>query len=500
MKLGTRIFISLAIPILLLMALAAVIDQRRSRAHLREELAREGRAISRIAQFALEDALRDRQIDDMRELVDRVTGYERVLGLRVFDAAGSIRYQSPLLDSHPFEQTDALQRVLSHREAVEAGRSIGEEPVMTFIFPLSTPQGQVVGAVQLLQLESFIEEDARASRTFSMILTGAMVLASGLTLFLVTRVTVARPVEELVRRMREVGSGNLKSRIPVKRADEFGRIAQEFNAMCERLEDAQRSLVEEHERRRRTERQLRSAERLAGLGRLAAGLAHEIGTPLNVIGGRAESLLRRSAGTETIERNLSIIRSQIDRIDRIVRAVLDFARGNPPAFRRTEIAAVLDKVLEFVDHTLRQSGVRLEIVRAPDLPAVNADADQLHQVFLNLVMNAVDAMPRGGVLEVRCAVVGACHPDRSDPERPFLAIVVQDTGPGVPPEHVERVFEPFFTTKEVGKGTGLGLSVSYGIVQEHGGWIGVESDEGARFTVFLPVAEAVVEAPAEASA
>ena len=237
-----------------------------------------------------------------------------------------------------------------------------------------------------------------------------LIVATGCTLWLVTRYSIVRPVGDLVLRLREVGSGVPRDRVP-QRSDEFGRLAHEFEAMCDRLETAQRSLVVEQQERRDVEARLRRAEHLASLGRLTAGLAHEIGTPLNVIGGRAEALRRKVAGNEPAERNLRIISEQIDRITRIVRSLLDFARAPEPSFARTHLPSVLRKVADLLEEHFAEGGVELVWEVPEDLPQVPADADQLHQVLLNLAVNALDAMPAGGKMSVRASPIEKRHPE-----------------------------------------------------------------------------------------
>ncbi len=489
MKIGTKLALSLTLPLAFIVVLFGYFNMRRSRALLQVELTREGRAIARVAQMAMEDYVRDRQIEDARELVDQITGYEHVLGVRLFEADGSLVYQSAHLETIPLVQSDALRRVLRDRRPDEMTSLSGGGPLVSFILPLSNSRGEPLGAVQVLQLEPFIDEATRATRESIATVTAVMVLATCVVIFLVTRFSVARPIEDLARSLRGVGSGDLGARVPVRRRDEFGRLAQEFNIMCERLEAAQRSLLAEQEERRRAEAELRNAERLASLGRLAAGLAHEIGTPLNVIGGRAEALLRKLNGSEVAEKGLRIITAQIDRIARIVRGMLDFARAREPRLAPTEVPIVIDRVLDLLEHRIEECGVKVEPDLPRELPLVIADADQLHQVFLNLATNALDAMPGGGTLLIRAEQVRRAPCDREGPERPFLAIAFEDTGTGIPRENLGRVFDPFFSTKDIGKGTGLGLSVSYGIVREHGGFIDIDSepDRGARVRVYLPL-------------
>ncbi len=489
MKIGSRLVIFLAIPLVALMILFGYLDQRNSRASLQQEMQREGRGFALTARVALEDYLRDRQVDDIRKLVEKISGYERVLGLRIFSPAGDVLWQSSSLNPYPFTQSEDLSRALRQGVTVESHRTLGGHPVASFVFPLSIPGESPAGAAQILQMESYIEEDARASRYSLATLTAAMILAVIAVVLLVTHFSVSRPIEELIRSFRDVGKGDTASRVPVRRADELGRLAGEFNTMCERLEAAQASLQAEQAERRRVEARLRNAERLASIGRLSAGLAHEIGTPLNVIGGRAETLRRKLSGNELADRNLGIITAQIERIARIVRGMLDFARAREPHLDWAEVPAILRRVLELLGQRLEEARIRTEFLLPGDLPAIQADADQIYEVFLNLAANAMDSMPRGGILRLRGEVVRATPPQRGGSASPFLAVSMEDTGEGIAPENLDKIFDPFFTTKDVGKGTGLGLSVSYGIVQEHGGWIDVTSEQGhgTRLTVFLPL-------------
>jgi two-component system, NtrC family, sensor histidine kinase HydH len=488
-RLGTRLVITLVVPLVALMALFGYLDQRISAQHLHVELSREGRAVVRTSQLALEDYLRDRQLDDLHELADQISNFERILGIRIFGADGWLIYQSRSLNVHPFNEAHALDQVLGGVRRSETHRSLGAQPVISFLVPLSSPRGDIVGALQVLQLESYVDEDARAARESVALVTLAMILATTGIVLLVMRVGVSRPVEDLVRRFRDIRSNEVPARIHVRRHDELGRLALEFNGMCDRLQTSQRELAAEQEERRRMEDRMRNAERLASLGRLAAGLAHEVGTPLNVIRGRAETLLRKTADSEVAHRNLRIIVAQIDRIARIVRSMLDFARTREPRLTSVDAVAVLRKVLEFLAERLEEAGVRVELQAAASPPRIRADPDQIQQVFLNLASNALDAMPRGGTLTLRVARHDPPAPAEGGPPSPQLEIRFEDTGVGIAPQHLDRVFDPFFTTKEVGRGTGLGLSVSYGIVREHGGSIELASDpgRGTRLSVFLPI-------------
>ena len=501
MTIGKRLTLSLGIPLVIMMVVFGWIDQRNSRLLLHDELAREGRAVARTVQIAMEDALRDRQIEDVRALIDKVSGYERVLGVRLFDEHGTLVYEPDHLAAYPFTAQNDLRKALQRGVPSEAQVHLSQQPVLTFIVPLRDPDGRTLGALQLLQLESYIEEDARESRNSIVALTALMILLTAGIVLVVTRMSVARPVAELERSLRDVGAGDLRSRLPARRRDELGRLAGEFNRMAERLEASQRSLLEAQEERRRIEGRLRHVERLASIGRLASGLAHEIGTPLNVIGGRAERLLRSLKDDEASARSLRIICAQMERIARIVNGMLDFARRREPRLARADVGVVLGRVLDLLAQRFEETGVRVATSAGPG-DGVLADADQIQQVFLNVCTNAIDAMPRGGTLSVSAVRVERRHPEGGgEGLAPFLAVTFEDTGTGIDRRDLDHVFDPFFTTKDVGRGTGLGLSVSYGIVREHGGFFEIDSvpGRGTRVTVYLPVEGAAAPQPAAAT-
>ncbi len=492
MRIGLKLTLALVLPLVALTLFLGFAFETRSRELLREELVREGRAIARVVQIASEDYLRDRQVRDLRQLADRISGYERVFGVRLFDADGALTYQPAVLDPYPFQHWTELRAAMSERRTIEMRRSVGEDPAVGFIVPLFNRRGTLMGAVQVLQLESYIAEDARATRDFVLQLTLATALATLVIVLLVARVSIGGPISRLVRSFREVGAREVPTRVEVRGDDELARLSREFNGMCERLETTLDNLRREQEHRRQVEAELRNAERLAGLGRLAAGLAHEIGTPLNVILGRAESLQRSRAGDTAAERHLGIIVAQSERIARIVRDMLDFARMKPRRHRPTSVREAVEAAVELIERRCEEQRVVVDLHLPPDLPDLVADPDQLQQVFLNLTANALDAMPEGGTLAIRAAVAMASSPERDEAPRECVVVSVADSGAGIEPSRLPHLFDPFYTTKDAGRGTGLGLSVAYGIIEEHGGWFTVRSEPGAgaTFTVHLPVGSA----------
>jgi PAS domain S-box-containing protein len=247
-----------------------------------------------------------------------------------------------------------------------------------------------------------------------------------------------------------------------------------------------RDLQEQMDKLQQTQVQLVQAAKLAAVGELAAGVAHELNNPLTSVLGFAELLLNTTPPDAPSRHDLEIIAKQAQRARDIVRSLLNFARQNKPQRQPTDVNQILRQTLDLIRQHIEKSGVTIIEDYAPDLDLVTLDSGQMKQVFLNLITNAAHAMPKGGTLRLRTARLGD-----------EVAVLVSDTGVGIPPEIQEHIFEPFFTTKSAGQGTGLGLSISLGIVQEHGGRITVESQVeqpapgsepgGSTFTVWLPI-------------
>jgi signal transduction histidine kinase len=244
---------------------------------------------------------------------------------------------------------------------------------------------------------------------------------------------------------------------------------------------------EEIKRRNEALDQLRHSDRLTTVGKLAAGIAHEIGTPLNVISGHAQMIASGELSPDDVQNSARIMRSQVDRITGVVRQLLDFSRRGGREPRSVELGRLIDDTIALFAPVAKKRGVT--IVRAGGALEATLNRSEIQQVLANLIANAMHAMPDGGSIVIEISAV-----DSVDPEQPQLGkracakLSVRDQGTGIDPSVLPYIFDPFFTTKEAGEGTGLGLSVSYGIVKDHGGWISVDSTpgEGTSFHVFIP--------------
>jgi two-component system, NtrC family, sensor kinase len=303
---------------------------------------------------------------------------------------------------------------------------------------------------------------------------------------------VGRPMRSLTDKARRVGRGDFSAPLRLRQRDELAELADEMNAMCDRLVEAHQRSAEEAAARITALEQLRHADRLMTVGKLASGVAHELGTPLNVVSARAGMVADgETTPAESVEYARIIVQA-CDQMTRIIRQLLDFARPRGPERAAEDVRRIAERTLALLEPIAAKKSVTLALRDGAPAPA-ELDAGQMQQVLTNLVINALQAMDAKGTVEVAVTTERAtAPPDQGGAEASCVCIRVRDQGSGIAPEHLPHVFEPFFTTKDVGQGTGLGLSVAYGIVREHRGWMVVESalGQGSEFAVYLPVEEA----------
>jgi len=339
--------------------------------------------------------------------------------------------------------------------------------------PIRNISGEVIGMLYVGMLgQKFVDMRQRVLFTFLGITLAGVVLSMGIC-YLLTR-TLMRPINDLVVAARKLGSGDLGHRVETEgHAEEIGLLGATFNMMASSIQERDEKL------KRRAQEEVMKSEKLAMIGRLSAGVAHEINNPLGGILLLSRLLLRK-APSEGVEReNLERIANDAERCQKIVRGLLDFARQRDPQTEPLNVNNVLKKSLSLLENQALFHNIAIERDLQPELPAALVDESQMVQVFLNLIMNAGEAMGGTGTLKIATRhITGSGR----------VEVSFSDTGEGIPDENIGRLFEPFFTTKEVGQGTGLGLSISHGIVERHGGAISVESrvGRGTTFVVSLP--------------
>ena len=431
--------------------------------------------------------------------------WERVGGL--FQQVASSSSATPPAEDVPDEVKAALRSGLETR-VIEA-RPAGTDDSLYRVFAPVSDGDRLSGAVEVIERLDDATTIAWAYGRGAFWLAPLAVALITTGLFILFRHFVYRPVERMLGSMERAGAGDLSAEAPAVAEDEIGRLARGFNRMLARLRemtaerDAQNQLLERRVREAtvaleernvqleetnlelyQTARRLTELERLAAAGQTAAQLAHEVGTPLNLISGHVQLLLAsHSHDPEAERKRLQTISTQIERIERIVRQMLDRTRPEAAEMSPLDLNQLLRRIFDATAPTLDASSVRLTHALARDLPPVVGDADRLQQVFINLVNNALDAMPDGGELKVTTR-----FEQTAEGGGDAVSVEFEDTGTGMTEEVRARIFDPLYTTKARGRGTGLGLVVVRQALAEHGGRIEVESRAGAgsRFRMTFP--------------
>jgi signal transduction histidine kinase len=473
-RLTRKLVLVLMAAIIVVMAIDAGLQVRREVALFEDDVAGDEEAMGRVLQVAVEQVAASDGVDAAADVLARMRASQGRVGLRWLwldqpetghalpaDAEGTIR---------------AGQVARFVRE--DAAR---DERQFTYV-PLHLP-GDRVAALELSEPLSSQRSFLRRTELHVLGTLVTLIVLGGLLALWVGVVFVGRPMRRLTEQARRIGTGDLSHRLALPQRDEIGTLAREMNATCERLVLANARVRAETDARIAALEQLRHADRLKTVGQLASAVAHELGTPLNVVGGRAKLIAKGGLTRAEIDENAAIISGQTDRMTSIIRQLLDFARRRNLKRSTGDLRELVRRTADMLGVFARTRKVAIA-VDVPDEPILLASDPGLQQAIANVVVNGIQSMPAGGTVRVRLET-----PTCADsPPHGACRVVVEDEGVGIPPADVPHLFEPFFTTKDVGEGTGLGLAVAYGIVSEHGGRIDVTSTpgHGSRFDIVLP--------------
>ncbi|MEZ4453205.1 MAG: ATP-binding protein [Nannocystaceae bacterium] len=477
MRIALKITLAIVALVVALLAVEAWLRSDREAAVYEQDIRRDQRIVGRALERAVEITWARHGLDQAEELLSAAARHEREVDARIVQeevALGHVPDDEP----EAWDEAEVLQ--------------ISEPTVLRTFIRLDGPTGERLAlevSTSLRGEEEYLQQGLRDFGLVALILLAVSAIVSSWF----GRRFLGRRIDRLVEQAYKVGRGEFV-RVDVRARDELGELGRALNDMSDALASAKVALDEETRARVAATEHLRRSERLATVGTLAAGLAHELGTPLHVIAGRARMIAEDGTTDEEHRGDARIVVEQAARVQRIIEQLLDFARPRHAERRPVDLAQILRGDINLLAPLLQRRSVRAELValEGPTPPVVRADPDQLRQVFTNLLMNATQAMSRGGVIHVR--LDHRQHPPEGlgdDPLGRYTRITITDEGSGIPPEHLPRLFDPFFTTKEIGEGTGLGLAVAYGIINDHGGWITATSQEsGATFSVWLPEEEA----------
>ncbi|HKU36875.1 MAG TPA: ATP-binding protein [Polyangiales bacterium] len=460
MRLSLKISAFTAVGILLVLGTDGYLRGQRELRSLRDDIARDHRSLGRMLVAAA-----------------AVTA-ERAGPARGLQLLEDVNFRESGIDIswRPVVQPTAASSGI--RSSVEgSGSSTRHEMVTRIPLRLAVP-GELVLRESLASADQYVSSILLGTLGTSL----SLVLLSTGIIFGVGWWLLGTPLRLLVARARAIGEGELDAELVLRRNDEMGELAREMNSMSRRLSEAHQLAAREAAGRIAALEQLRHAERLTTVGKLASGIAHELGTPLNVVDARAQMIARGESSGETALKDAATISEQARRMTHIIQQLLEFARPRRAQKMRHDLCTVLRTTVDLIQHLAARQGVRVRVSSDAEPVFASVDVSQMQQLVMNLLVNAIHAEPRGG--EVRAGV------HRADGES--VCLVVEDDGAGMTPEVRERMFEPFFTTKDIGKGSGLGLSVVYGIVEEHAGAIDVRTNpgEGTRIAVSIPAGQA----------
>jgi two-component system NtrC family sensor kinase len=473
-------------------------------AHQRQliaELERNAHQLSETVKSSTKYDMLLNQRESVHRIIQTIGKQEGIEKVRIFNKEGAIIFSTDPLDIGKMvdKQAEACyvchaaDQPLERLSIAQTTRIFAAQPqvrTLGVINPIYNEPGcwqsachahtqnqKVLGVLDITMSLAAVDHSMRASQMRLLVFAVIAITAISLIIYLLVKSLVLKPVRQIVAATHHVAQGDLNYTIGLDKNDEIGELAKSFNEMTRQLSE--------------TQRQLYQSEKLASIGRLAAGVAHEINNPLTGVLTYSSFLLKRADPQAENKEDLEVIVRETKRCREIVKGLLDFGRQSPPEKRQVSINDVINHAVRIVQNQFAIQHIQLSTDLDPRLPSTQADVNQIQQVLINLLMNASDAIgEKGGTVTVTTGVADrtAGGADDGTLDRDYIRIRVSDDGCGIPAVNLSKVFEPFFSTKGQ-KGTGLGLAVVWGIIEKHNGRITVESTvgKGTAFTILLPV-------------
>ncbi len=464
MSIRLRITVTLTLIGVVMFGTYAVLAYRGEREDLRTAAVREIRIIGRSLETSLGNALRDRQRADIDESLTTLESLEPNIDIHLHGPDGR-----SIAHSQGADLDEIVEQLVARASATrtELTEFVPEQAPTRLVFaaPVLNEDGTLLGSVTIVRPVTDLDADLARTRWRLIAIIAAFLLVTMVAGLGLGTAYVTRPVAAVLAGIRQIRQGDFRSGVSAARHDEIGALIDEFNEMVRALAEARGRVEQETDARLRLERGLQGADKMITIGQLSAGLAHEIGSPLQVLTGRVSTLLDHD--DPEVRRQAAILVAQSERIVRIVEQLLSFGRRSAAVIASCDLGMPVRNVLELLAGEARRRGIGLEFEADGHDHRIEADADQLQQVALNLIKNALAATDKGGTIVVR--VVGADD---------HVELIVRDSGTGIPIEIQGKLFEPFFTTRASEGGTGLGLAVVRAIIDEHSGTIVVSSQPG----------------------
>jgi len=481
-SLRNAVLVLVLLPLLAVLVALGMLALREFEQQMELRMQEDIELVARSIRLPISAAMVRRDAMDVQQALDSAFQLEQVFGVYVYDSHGDLVATSgPRSPSLERRHEARLITATGSQGAFEERQ--GRE-VFSFFLPLTDAGGRIVGLLQITRDVTRFQAYIAQMRWQGGV---AIVVLSLVFLFVVLighHRAVGRHVNRLAGAMQSVGTGARGLRVPEQGPQELRLLATTMNEMLERREDSERALDAQRAQRAELEEKLRQSEKLAAIGQLAAGVAHELGTPLGVIAGRAQRARRGVPEDSPTASEMEHLVAELGRVEHIVRQLLNFARSNPLNRREIALPALMADVVSRVRMGVQRPEIEVHAapVDASGTLAIRADPARLEQALGNLLENAIHA--------ARERITVAWRRIMED-SREMLEISVADDGPGIAEAHVDRLFEPFFTTKPPGEGTGLGLAVAHVAIEDHGGELRLDPtwSPGTRFVITLPLSE-----------
>lgn len=492
MQVSTQLTIALGLTGAIAFGFHGMYQLNAERRDLRNTVAKEVILLGKSLQVALENALRDQKLEDIQETLERLEAVEPHVDIIVAAPDGDVR-----AFSQGAKISDAQIKALLLTMAVDTPAQVhwlpAPEPLdIVFSTPLHEDDGRWQGTLLVSRPLTDMRADLAATERSIAFTAGLFVVLAALVGALLGRFVVRRPLARVMAGMRDLRQRESAEALPHAGSSEIDDLAQEFNALVADLQTARGRLRQEAESRQQLELGLRRIDKLVSIGQLSAGLAHEIGSPLQILIGRASALSNKADDPDKVRHHAQVLVREAERIARIVERLLQFARRRPALMAAVDLAATARFVGELLSPEARRRRIRVDFSTVTGHEIVRGDAEQLQQVLMNLISNAMAATAAGGRVQVAVTSVVMEYGQTS---MPAVRLTVSDTGHGMTPETLQKIFEPFFTTRADEGGTGLGLAVVKAIIDEHHGTIAVQSEQGlgTHVTVELPTPSTTAE-------
>lgn len=482
MKLAIKLVSSLVFCITILIMVEGYLSVQRERDLFMTDMAHDANLFGQAIKGLIADVWRTGGESRVTELISDLN--QRHFPMHMRWVWLNAETKSPFAPMAPQNQ---LVPVLEGRDISIVGHDQQMGEILLTYIPVKVSPAQS-GALEISESLSSMSDYIHTTIVRTLGITGAMILISIFVVAVLGYRVVGRRLQHLAQVARGIGSGDLVNRTHLTGHDELTELGRAMNIMSDQLLESQERVQRETAARIGALVQLRHEDRLKTVGRLASGMAHELGTPLNVVSGHAGLIATGAVSEEEIINSAGIIKGQAERMTALIKQLLNFSRRSTVDQEIIDIYQLVKQTADLIMPLSQKQNVRTHLVPSDETLLARVNSGQIQQVLINIINNALHAVKAGGAIEMKIVRYNKSDAEERADVNSYIKIEIRDDGDGIPEEDLPHIFEPFFTTKDVGEGTGLGLSIAYGIVREYDGWIEVTSGigQGSCFSIYLP--------------